>query len=235
MATLNEIVYSIWEVIRPEIGDDDSIDKRQIKDDIDKQRALWVRNELNKTRTVHPNLVQDLGCVEVMKVDSAECCDIESGCKILRTVEPIPVPMELHQKELITRVGTIDRIGKPFSYMPYNRAIFASKGGKFNKKTIKAFYQNGYIYFVGEPDNILLHTMKYVHIRGVFENPQEAAKFKNCDNTPCFSGDSEYPMMAWMRAYIEGEIIKKYIPTIKFPSDLNNDNNPRTEPLTENT
>ena len=75
---------------------------------IKNQRALWLRNELNKNRTIDPNIVQDLGCIELELADKAECCDLEDGCKILRTNVTIPNTIELHNKTGITRVAPID-------------------------------------------------------------------------------------------------------------------------------
>ena len=224
--TLNELTYSIFETIRSEISDDDNIDIRQIRDDIHKQRALWLRNELNKNRTIHPDIQQDLGCVDMELTDNAECCEITTGCNILRSVEILPRPLELHNKEAITRVGPVNKMNKPFSLVPYERAIY-SGNGKFNYNKIFAFYLNWRIYITGKDP--IINTIEKIHVRGVFENPEEAGKFVDCDNKPCFTADSEYPIMEWLRPYIETEIIKKYIPQYNYPSDAGNDNNDRMQ------
>jgi hypothetical protein len=52
MVTLNQLIYDLLEIVRPNLSDDDNFDKRQIAFWIKNQRALWLRNELNKNRTV---------------------------------------------------------------------------------------------------------------------------------------------------------------------------------------
>jgi len=69
MASTNEIIYSIFEKLRPNISSSDDIDLRIIKSELHKQRALFIRNELNRNRTVDPFIIQDLGCVELEIVD----------------------------------------------------------------------------------------------------------------------------------------------------------------------
>ena len=67
--SLNKIAYSILENVRRDISDDEFISLRQVKDDIHTLRALFLRNELNKSRSIDPAIVQDLGCVGLEYAD----------------------------------------------------------------------------------------------------------------------------------------------------------------------
>ncbi len=134
MASLNEIVYSIWEKIRPELADDDSIDFRLIQDAVHTQRALLLRNEYNRNRTIDPFVIQDLGCVELEVVDRAECCDITIDCSIIRTSQKIPSLIELHNESLMW-VNPVDKLEKSFSFISYERAKFIS-GHRFTSRQI---------------------------------------------------------------------------------------------------
>lgn len=206
MVTENELIYDLWEIIRPNISDDDSFDKRQLSFWIKNQRALWLRNELNKDRTIDDNIVQDLGCVELEVSDRADCCELSSGCKILRTKLTIPNTIELHNKTGLTRVAPIDKLQVPFSFVNYERAIY-SGNGRFNSNQIFAFLLNNRIYLTSKSNEVLKY-ITHINIRGVFEDPTEAANFSHCDGTPCYTKNSKYPVNRWMIDYMKEAILK---------------------------
>jgi len=196
MATLNQLVYDIWEIARPRISDDDNFDKRQFEFWIKNTRALLLRNELNKNRTIDPNLIQDLGCVELELADAADCCEITDGCKILRTKLEIPNTIELHNKTGITRVAPVNKLTVPFNFVDYERAIY-SGNGRFNSNQVFAFLLNDRIYLKVNNTDIAKY-LTHINVRGVFEDPKEAAKFHHCSGDPCYTGSSEYPVNSWM-------------------------------------
>lgn len=219
MASTNELVYSILEKLRPNISSMDDVDLRLIKSELHKQRALFIRNELNRARTVDPFIIQDLGCVEIEVVDRAECCDITIDCSILRTSLKVPSTIELHNS-ITLWVNPIDKIEKSFSFIDYERAKFI-KGHRFTSNQIFAFILNNYIYLISEDDS---HSqISHISIRGVFENPEEAAKFNTCDGDACYSDDAPYPLKSWMANYVEGEVYNRLLSKLKNPKDESND------------
>jgi hypothetical protein len=220
MSTLNEYTYQIVEAVRPEIHDDDIIDHRHIKDLIHNQRAVWVRNELNKNRDIPEQLIQDLGCVPLQKANTIECCDFSGGCKIMRTVNKIPTPISLHHREAIERVGPADMLGKPYSIKDYKQAIFAGNG-RFNKEMYFAFYRNGYLFVVSK--DVKVFTLKNINIRLVASDPTEAAIFNHCSGEACYTDDSEYPLTDWMWQYMKEYIINEVFRKYGIPRDPVND------------
>ncbi len=205
MLTLNKLIYDLWEIVRPNLSDDDNFDKRQLAFWIKNQRALWLRNELNKNRTIDDNVIQDLGCLELELADKADCCELSDGCKILRTKETIPNTIELHNKTGITRVAPIDKISIPFSFVSYERAIY-SGNGKYNKNAIFTFLLNDRIYVMSKNDSLSKY-ITHINVRGVFEDPEEAARFTHCDGTPCYTDNDKYPLNRWMVDYMKAEIL----------------------------
>jgi hypothetical protein len=220
MPSLNQIAFEIFNKIRPKISDDELLDLREIKSEINKQRALWVRNELNKNRTIDDNIVQEIGCLNIEPTDNSSCCNVPIGCDIMRSVVKIPNFVELHNSPAITRVSSIDRSQINFSIIPYSRSPYVGNG-KFNKNIVYVFLLNGYIYLVSK--SFKLDYLEKINIRGVFENPSELAEFVACNNQPCYTDDDEYPINQWMLPYIEAEVIKKFINTLQLPVDNTND------------
>ena len=206
MITLDELVYDLLEIVRPNLSDDDNFDKRQIAFWIKNQRALWLRNELNKNRTVDDNIIQDLGCVELELADKADCCNVSDGCKVLRTKLKIPNTIELHNSTGITRIGPNDKTTTPFSFVNYNR-MHVSGNGRFNRKEIFVFLLNSRVYLTATDDSMLKY-IETINIRGVFEDPEEAALFNHCSGGACYTNKSPYPVNRWMVDYMKGAILE---------------------------
>ncbi len=143
MASLNEITFSIWEKLRPEISDDDSVSQAQLRYDVHNLRAQFIRNELNRLRTIHNDIKQTI-CVDLEKVDPSSCCDIEIGCNfLLRSTVPLPDTIELHNRDGITWVGPVDKTQRPFSFIEHERVAWAGNG-RYNENKIVAFMYDGY-------------------------------------------------------------------------------------------
>lgn len=222
MATLNEITYDILETLRNnQISDDVDIDKSQIVYHINNQRALWIRNEYNKPgRKMDPSLIQDFGCLKLIEVDSAECCEVSTDCIVLRTEKKLPNFIDFHTGPAITRVGPVNKINVPFNFVNREMAILSV----YNKfaKGVFAFWQNNYIYII--VTNVDLTFLEYLNVRGVVEDPTKLADFK-CANSEdaCFSYDTEYPISNWMLPYIKEPIMVQLLNTLKIPKDITND------------
>ncbi len=236
MNTLNEIAYSILEVVKPKASITEPITLQSIKYHIKNTRALLIRNEINKMRSVDPEIIQDLGCVSLINVDRAECCDLDIGCNFLRTTLKIPSLIELHHKPLMTRVGPIDKINRPYQLIPYERIPFEFYN-KFTRSLIKAFLMNNndYLYLAIDKDNMLSKSLTKINIQGVFEDPSDVQPFRTCGGTICFSDDSQYPVKQWMCNAIKDIVIKMYIsPESTRPIDVTNNAKSDSAPQTEN-
>tara|TARA_R110002167_G_scaffold206565_3_gene410567 strand:+ start:1899 stop:2597 length:699 start_codon:yes stop_codon:yes gene_type:complete len=223
--TENEIIYDILELARGnQIIDDVEIDGRQIMFLINNQRHLWIRNEYNKPgRKMDPFMQQDLGCVKLIEVDGAECCDtdISSDCKVLRTENKIPTTIELHSGPSITRVGPIKKIDIPFSFIPYNRAQFFGDD-KYANNITQAFLLNGYIYLI--TPTTAASFLEYINVRGVFVTPSDAANFSDCDGTTCYDkATSTYPISSWMYAYFKPQVVQQLMLATQTPKDTAGD------------
>ena len=222
MATLNEIVFDVLESVRSHhIVDDEDIDRRQIIYNLNLQRSLWIRNELNKPgRTIDPFTVQSLGCVELEVADTSDCPELPVGCSILRTKCEIPKTVELHQRNAITKVGPVDKMDYFFSFVPYAQAIY-SGNGKYNGNSVFAFLHNNRMYF--KVNSAQQKLIRRVNIMGIFEDPTAVTSFCNNAAGTCFSADDQYPISSWMLPYIRQELINQVVGSIQMPEDNTND------------
>lgn len=226
--TLNEIAYSIWDKLRPNLSDDDDISIDEIKYEIHNQRALLLRNELNRLRTIDPEIQQTI-VANLEIADRSTCPNITLNCTIIRTSSDIPNTIELHNSTGIIDVSPLDIISYPFSYITYQHARYAGNG-KYSENSIFAFLYRNRIYLISKGNNH--KTLKSIKVTGVFENPIELSSFCTPDNVTCYNDDMEYPLKRWMTNYIEGEIVKKFLTTIRLPVD--NSNDAKSNPLPVN-
>jgi len=202
--TLDEIAYDLHTIVRPQSSDDSDIEIEQIKFWIKNQRSLWLRNEFNKNRTIATDLIQTL-CADLEEVDASDCCNIDLDCPILRTKKKIPKTIELHHKEAILRVGPVNKKRRAFSYVDYLEVPWVGSG-RFTSKMIYAFMHDGYMYVYSK--NPVYDSMKSLSLRGVFEDPEDVAVFRDCDDVPCYSDDQEFPIMSWMVPAMKESILK---------------------------
>ena len=187
---------------------------------INEQRSLFIRNEYNRKRELDPNIQQTINCMPLELVDSHNCCvDIPTKCKILRTKYQIPNTIELHHTKTISSVGPVDITKKRFSLINYSRVPYVGNG-RTTYNSVYTFLYDNYIYVFSRNFNI--QTLKYITIRGIFEDPTELAKLNNCEGKPCWSLSSIYPINQWMWAYIKPTIINSLLREKSIPIDHSN-------------
>ena len=221
MASLTDLQSEIEEALRIN-SDDSEVDRRLITRLIAEQRALWIRNEYNKNRSISEDVTQDLGCIAMELKDAADCCSdiVEAGCKVLRTAVDLPKPIEYHNSSGFTRVGATNTIKAPISLIPYQRVPFAGNG-RFNQGRIFAFYLNNRMYLYSKTEDFM--QIEYLNIRGVFEDPTAAGSFRTCSDLVCWTPDSEYPINDWMWTYMKEQIIQQLLRQESIPMDEDND------------
>ena len=194
MATYNEIIYNLSNLYDGGIGsDDNNVSNDQLIFIFNQYRAKLIREDLNKKRSIDPQIVQNLGCVEVECVDASECCDIKSYTTILRSKKPLPRSIEGYNKNYLVFVGTVDKV-IPFMVTSETQARWGGNS-KYTGNTPKAYIRDNdrYLYLINAPAGIELITVDVIA-----ENPEEASKFTTCAGEPCFNNDMEYPISAHM-------------------------------------
>lgn len=220
--TYNELAFDILELLKSsQISDDTDISLEHILYHANIQRALFLRNEFNKPgRTISPQLVQDLGCLKLEEVDAADCCNLPTGCIALRTVEKMPKFLDMHNGPAVKKVGPINKMVGTNWYTTQNKAVLGVHG-KYTSKEIHAFLLNEYMYVI--INNPASQNLEYINVRGIIEDPMELQRFKCDDGTSCFSYDDQYPVGAWMLAYMKEQILQQFGVSLQLPKD--NDNN----------
>ena len=173
--TLKEISYNILNLYRGgRSSNNEHISLSQIEFNIKYYRAMLLRRDFIKNGLISRHSEQSLGCIELEKVNASQCCSLPIECDVVRTVVDIPRTVRYNFQDAITHVAdpsgliTIPVVDPlTVQFLPYDR---------FTKNTRKAYMIEDrlYIYNPGGMDTI--------NIRGVFEDPEEVAKFE-CDGS----------------------------------------------------
>jgi len=222
--TLNQIAYGLLEEVRSKLGDDIDIDLRQITDQIHDVRATLLKQKFDKNlRVIDDIFTQPLGSLEIESVDSSLHSTIKSGRYMFRTKKEIPPTIERRNYEgTLTRVGPADQLSENYNLVSYDRALF-SGNGRFNKDKIFTFLKDGKIYLISN-SGAYHKAVQFIEARGVFQNPEQAAKFADVNGSSLSFPDESYPISRNMRSTIEGIILKERLGIkAQAPSDKVND------------
>lgn len=220
MVSRNEIVYSIFEVLRAHLADDEDIDVRQLESFVKDYRADFLKQRFDKDPfNIDSSCIQNTGVLSVIKEDSSSLSGSLSGKYLMRTTLAVPNTIRRTGRVgTLLHIGSADKIDTSFTITDYETAI-ESGYGRFNRDEIFAFPYNGYIYFYSRGDDF--KTIYNVIVRGVFTDPEEVY---NLDNTTLYTGDENYYTPRDLKRYIETSILKdKYGILINPPVDKIND------------
>ena len=184
--TLNEIAYNILNLARGgRSSNNDHISLDQIKFNVKYYRAMLIRRDSTRNGIITRHLEQDLGCIELQKVDASKCCNLPVDCAVYRSKVKIPRTVRFSFKDAITHVGDVTGLAtipmvEPHmvEYLPYD---------KYTKQQKKAYMIEDYLYIYNGDG------LKFINVRGVFEDPEEVALF-DCDGSDCYDDDSEFPI-----------------------------------------
>jgi hypothetical protein len=207
MPTLNEFAYNIRNIGRAgnSDADDENIKISMVKFWINGYRAKLIFEFTNAGKLIDPQLVQDLGVVPLEEVDKAdsdcpEC--VKWGCNIYKV--DIPKLVDLPNNRGLLFVGLIDK-QTPIA-LDYPDTSKFKRATRFGNKFDRSYLIGNTLYVTTTNENL---DLKYINIRGVFEDPREAFNYvaPGCDKK-CYSDDDPYPIPMRMYEPITNNILR---------------------------
>lgn len=213
--TLNELAYDIMSNVEgtSRISDDSELSIDQVYFKIHTTRAMLIRQDQAKGRSLSDNILQTLPCLNVIKVNASECCGITSPCELYRTELQLPRAIETYQRDLIVRVSGVDITGPSWNYVSLAHIPWAGVS-KWTKDSTKWFVKDRYVYILNPP------MVRKISVTGVFEDPTDLAAFPTCSGTPCFSNDNnEYPLSSFMVPTLKQLVLEDLMRMRGAPSD----------------
>ena len=189
MATLNQIVATIKNVYSGGITKVDfPFRDAQLAFIVDYHSDILRKIDIDTKGYIDTTNIQDLGCMKLTKIDSADCSLVNFGTDI-KYVD-IPNVLQLKKTNGIEFFGSVDKqYIIPFkdpSIVGYDRYI------RFPKKIGLSASQIGSRIYVRGANAV---NLCYVNIRGVFETPSQVYSCPSENTNPtCYDWDCQYPL-----------------------------------------
>lgn len=156
-------------------SDDSTLTNRFIWNKILSKTLFFLKQRNDKFNLNNNNfLYTTLNCVEMILVDSIDCCQEIPSCKILRSKEKLPKIAESNLSSVIKGIYNLDN-SERIDFISINDVIRLSKS-KYDPKGIKSFIKDGYLFIP------FRKTPKAVSIEAYFENPLDVYNLNNCKN-----------------------------------------------------
>jgi len=221
--TENKLIFDIRERLN-QVIDDSEISDRYIMYLYNLKRSKYLRNDLNNLqKTIDNSIIQEF-CLEMEEVSINDCnVDYECGT-IVRSVKPIPKPLELHLKSAITKVKPTNKTALPFTHIDKSRAIF-SQYSPYAGSIYSFLDVDLHIYLISTSPTVKM--IDCLTVAGIFESPEELRDYKNCcgcNDVTCYDSDlTDYPLQAHHIDSISEEIFQLLVNKLKIPEDkINN-------------
>jgi len=227
--TLNQLVYELIDLYRATYKVTDSLDVRLVAAWIQQTRAKILKQRFDENmRSIDEHNVQDLGYLELERVDASSYSSIDVNRSILRTVKDIPSTID--RKGCIgtfTRISSADRLQPKINLVSMERAL-VSGNGKFNHDDIYAYLDTNKLCFISKSG---IHLgLKYVNVKGVFVNPMDAWGTIGTNDVDDYDWDTEYPVSESVVRDIMDIIVKDNFRFVLTP--LEDSENNATDDLT---
>lgn len=209
----------------------------KLKQKIVSARAMILKRSANK-RSIPDFFYQGI-CDELECKPIIECCHVSERAskhlpKALRTKQEIPKPLRIsynpfNQVSPIDITGTYATAFANFQYVEPQRIEFLASGKFFNAVTYYT-YINDRVIILNYPNN----SLKFIYIKGLFEDPSKLKAINDCKSgKPCFDDDEEeFPipsdLIYDMKSVIYKELnIQRPFDDEEITIDANNKNNPQ--------
>jgi|TARA_B110000902_G_C14096778_1_gene509060 hypothetical protein len=182
--TLDEIAYNLLNLVRGGISNQDEIISiEQIKFNIKHYRAMFIRRDFAKNNFISRHAEQDLGCVELERVNASQCCNLPVTYSVFRSVQPLPKTIRMNFKESLTYIGDVTGTraiplvdSHTIQFLPYD---------KYTKGKYKAYMIADYLYIYNADG------LDTINVRGIFEDPAEVSKYALCDKGNCYESNKD--------------------------------------------
>jgi len=200
--SLNNIIYDLLNIIRgAKITDNEPISPYQIENWVHQYRSLYIKRDIDNKKYPNPDYIQSIECVKLVKQNKAGNTSLVQSEDILyRTDIKIPKGIDFNRKSGITFIGDLE--GNRIQLSPEARVKY-QEYKKFTGESPLAYIRDQYVY-IHNPKGL-----EYISIRGIFENPVDAATIINpYTNLPSFDYDSPYPIPLDKVYAIKQDILK---------------------------
>ncbi len=205
-------------------SDDERLIRDQVAFWVGYYRAKLVKEYWQKYKSLDPQYTQDLGCVELVCVDKADCCQafIDETYKKLKI--PLPALLDLSDGQVQLSVNKVDKV-EPIAMLSPTETFYKS-ARKYGAQDVSFFRIGTQLYF-SLPK---FSRIKYINIRTVLADPRDASQFTSCSGDPCFDEwETQYPIPPFMIQTLTEMIMQRELNLTMTSKPLDDTTNDRME------
>lgn len=216
MTTIGETISRIRNVVKG-VKEDAFLTDRFLYSLVIKYANLAVRRQDNENKIMRiQSLFEVLPCVDLVEVSKIDACcaGIKSDCKIMRTKDPIPEPMEGAEGPLLRSITSLDGSiiilnTNPTTYTNMaNQPTFKYNNAKYY------WYLEGHLFF----PNI---EWEGVRVDGIFTEPTHQY---HCDEDLCKPRqDDRLSIPDFLFVEVEQQVLKELGFMIQTPTETADD------------
>ena len=224
--SLNAIIDDILlEIRNSDIAESESISRIQIEQWIHQYRALFIKQDLDKGRTINP------GYVQIINPFNMQATGTYADRLEYISVNDIPKTIDLHYRSGLLSVkdqnGRLIQVGTEFkARLQLNRKFTANDYIAYIKCD-KLYAIKSLIEQCTDEVDHTLDTLQFVELAGIFEDPTAVGKI----NGECYDPDNTvYPVPANMIPVIKNTIFTKELAImLTMPTDTSNNTHDNTQ------
>lgn len=212
MTTIGETISRVRNIVKG-VKEDAFLTDRFIYSLILKYANLVIRRQDNESKIMRiQGLFETLPCVELVEVSKIEACcaGIKTDCKIMRTKDRLPEPMEGSEGPLFRSITSIDGSVILVNTNPTTFTIMANQPTYKYNKAQYYWYLDGHLYF----PNIEWEAVK---IDGIFS---ESTRAYRCEDNQCaLRQDDRLPIPDFLFAEVESSVLRELGVMIQTPTE----------------
>jgi hypothetical protein len=215
MTTIGESISRVRNVIKG-VKEDAFLTDRFIYSLIIKYASVLVRRQDNENKIMRiQSLFEVLPCVDLVEVSKIDACcaGIKTNCKIMRTKEPIPEPMEGAEGPLIRSVSSLDGSIVLNNTNPSTYTYMTGQPTFKYNKTKYYWYLEGHLYFPNIP-------WDGVKVDGIFT---ESTRIFHCEEPCTPRQDDRLSIPDFLFAETEQMVLKELTFTLQVPQEGSDD------------
>lgn len=217
MATLRYIINDVAEILK-QYSDDSNIAQEHIAYNVHITRAMLIQQKYSSRGNIIP---QKLRQHFYHTLELSEENEFSAGLgTILRTVDPIVLPLEPFNFKSNIKISTGSYLDPYFSFVLPERFPYVGRN-KWNQNQIYVTIGSDFrLYFTSA--NPKVKMIENVKLSYVTENPEEAYPTTIDYNSSLDFWDVEYPLEGDLITQLTDVIIKKLGASMAVPEDKNN-------------
>jgi len=224
--TPNEIIFAIREKLK-EYVDDTRYTSQYLMFLVDLKREVLIRQQYNQIQRSVDTQLEQLFILPMEIVDASDIASIPvEDDELIRSVIPIPMVIELHHRNLYSRIATRGKLDRPMNLVSMRRFVYVGEDEFEGDSIFCMIDEDNYLYARSKSHEEL--SYEETTVRAVYARPLELIGEKDLNTF-------KYPANAHFVDTIINMIVQELASLKPLPTDQSNDSSDDATILKQNS